>query len=127
VEFTLEVAGLAEHRHRYPAALAAVTIRKAALARALVLGPRLLLCDDVFAGLDPKAQNQINDYLRALHILGSMTTVILTHNLRMAFRLATRVAVLAEGRIVTSGPPDDIRRSALPEVMNLLQDDGAID
>lgn len=127
VDFTLAVAGLAEHRHAYPAALAAVTIRKAAVARALVLGPRLLICDDVFAGLDPRAQRQINDYIRALHMLRAMATVILTHNVRMAFQLADRVAVLARGRIVTSGPPEEIRRSGLPEVINLMQDDGAID
>lgn len=126
VDFTLAAAGLADHRRQYPAALAAVTIRKAALARALVMGPRLLLCDDVFAGLDPKAQQQINIYVRALHMLRDMTTVILTHNVHMALQLADRVAVLALGRIVISGTPEDIRRSELPEVINLLRDDGGI-
>lgn len=125
VDFTLAAAGLDEHRHQYPAALAAVTIRKAALARALVMGPRLLLCDDVFAGLDPQAKNQINDYLRALHMLRDMTTVILTHNVQMALQLADRVAVLAQGRIVTSGTPDEILRSELLEVIHLLRDDDA--
>lgn len=123
VRFTLEVAGLWRYRHTYPAALPAVMVRKAALARALVLGPRLLVCDDVFAGLDPKARRQINDYIRALHMLGAMATVILTHNVTMALRLADRIAILEDGRIVISGPPEEIQRSTLPAVVSLLRDD----
>lgn len=122
VEFTLVAAGLTEHRHQYPVALPAVTIRKAALARALVMGPRLLLCDDVFSGLDPQAKNQINDYLRALHMLRDMTTVILTHNVHLAMQLADRVAILANGRIVAIGTPAEIQRYELPEVLHLLRD-----
>lgn len=120
VRFTLQVAGLSDCRHTYPAALPAVMVRKAALARALALGPRLLVCDDVFAGLDPKAQRQINDYLRALHLLRSMATVILTHNVALALELADRIAILAEGRITASGTPAEIQRSRLPEVIDLL-------
>ena len=120
VRFTLQVAGLSDYRRTYPAALPAVMVRKAALARALALGPRLLVCDDVFAGLDPKAQRQINDYLRALHLLRSMATVILTHNVTLALDLADRIAILAEGRITASGSPAEIRRSRMPEVIDLL-------
>lgn len=123
VEFTLAAAGLLEHRDTYPAALADVAIRKAAVARALIMGPRLLICDDVFAGLDRRAQRQINDYLRAMHVLRAMATVILTHNVRLALELADRVAVLAAGRIVASGTPREIRGSGMPEVQDVLQDD----
>jgi phospholipid/cholesterol/gamma-HCH transport system ATP-binding protein len=120
VRFTLDVAGLSDHANSHPTSLAAVTIRKVALARALVLGPRLLVCDDVFAGLDPMAQRQITDYIRALHMLRSMATVILTHNVNVALELADRVAVLAEGHIVATGTPSQILQSALPGVRALL-------
>lgn len=126
LEFTLAAAGLVEHRQQYPSSLAAVTIRKAALARALVMGPRLLICDDVFAGLDPRASLQVSDYLKALHVLGNMTTVILTHNAQMALTLADRVIVLAEGRFVASGSPHEIRGCELPEVMHLLRSDSPV-
>lgn len=125
VEFTLEAAGLTAHRHAHPNALATVTLRKAALARALVLGPKVLISDDIFAGLDPRAERQINDYLRAMHILRSMATMILTHNVDVAFHLADRVAILDKGRIIVSGTPGEIRRSQLPEVVTLMQDDVA--
>lgn len=123
LEFTLAAAGLVEHRQQYPSSLAAVTIRKAALARALVMGPRLMICDDIFAGLDPRASIQISDYVKALHILRDMTTVILTHNAQMALQLANRVVVLAEGRFVAAGSPHEILGCELPEVMHLLRSD----
>ena len=126
LDFTLEAAGLAEHRRQYPSALAAVTIRKVALARALVMGPRLLICDDVFAGLDPRARVQVSDYLKALHMLRDMTTVILTHNAQMALQLADRVVVLAQGRFVAVGSPHEILGCDHPEVMSLLRGDSSV-
>lgn len=125
LEFTLAAAGLAEHRQQYPSALAAVTLRKVALARALVMGPRLLICDDVFAGLDPRARVQVSDYLKALHMLRDMTTIILTHNAQMALQMADRVIVLAQGRFVAAGPPQEILCCEHPEVISLLQGDSS--
>ncbi len=119
VRFMLTVTGLFPFRHLYPPTLSSVMVRQVALARALVLGPKLLICDDIFAGLDAPAQRQIDRSLRALHILRG-ATVILTHNVKVAFQLADRIAVLANGRIVASGSPETIRANTVPEVSALL-------
>lgn len=122
VRFTLGVAGLLPYRQMRPAFLPTVVVRKAALARALALSPRLLICDDIFAGLDRQAQDQISHYLRALHLTRPVATLILTHNVAIAFQLASRIAILADGRIVASGPPEQIRADPAPEVRALLHD-----
>jgi phospholipid/cholesterol/gamma-HCH transport system ATP-binding protein len=123
VRQTLTWVGLDRFKDLYPSALSALMIRRTALARALVLGPRLLVCDDIFAGLDPGAQQQIDRYLRALHILQGRATIILTHNVNMAVRLADRIVVLADARIVADGPAAAIRHSDLPEIRALLHDE----
>ncbi len=122
VEFTLEAAGLMAHRHSHPTSLPAVIVRKAALARAIILGPKLLICDDIFSGLDPKAQQQVDGYLRGMHILRSMATVIMTHNLAVALDLADRIAILENGRINVTGSPKEIVADSLPEILSQFKE-----
>ena len=120
VRLMLTVTGLFPFRHFHPGALSSVMVQQAALARALALGPKLLICDDIFAGLDRRAQHQIDRTLRALHILRDRATIILTHNIPVAFQLADRIAVLSEGRIVAIDSPQAIRDSEHPAVRALL-------
>ncbi len=103
LRFILTVAHLTPFRHLRPAALSTLMIRQVALARALVLGPELLICDDIFAGLDPKAQGQICRSINALHLQRGRAALFLTHDLDMAIRLAQQLAVLRAGKIVWRG------------------------
>lgn len=93
---------------KMPADLSGGMTRRAALARALVLDPPLLLLDEPTAGLDPISADGFVDLLRSLHRELRLTVVMVTHDLDTLFALATRVAVLADQRIVATGAPHEV-------------------
>lgn len=95
--------------HKMPAELSGGMIKRAALARALVMDPPLLLLDEPTAGLDPDSSDAFVALLRSLHRELDLTVVMVTHDLDTLFALATQVAVLADQRVITCAP--------LPEVL----------
>lgn len=82
--------------------------QRAALARALVIEPRVLLLDEPTANLDPANVAIVEAAVRALYARGNTTVVLATHNLHQARRLASRAALLLDGRIVEEGPTADL-------------------
>jgi len=93
---------------RMPAELSGGMVKRVALARALALEPELLLLDEPTAGLDPDRSAGFVRLIRALHKALGLTVILVTHDLDTLAALATRVAVLAEGRILAFGPLDEI-------------------
>jgi len=93
---------------RMPAELSGGMVKRVALARALALEPELLLLDEPTAGLDPDRSAGFVRLIRALHRALGLTVVLVTHDLDTLAALATRVAVLSEGRILACGPLDEI-------------------
>lgn len=105
----LQMVGLgAEHANKMPADLSGGMIKRVALARALSMDPPLLLLDEPTAGLDPNGSDEFCTLLRSLHEELGLTVVMVTHDLDTLFALSTRVAVLAEKRVIVSGPPKDV-------------------
>ncbi len=105
----LRMVGLgAEHAYKMPADLSGGMIKRVALARALVMDPPLLLLDEPTAGLDPESADGFVLLLRSLHQELQLTVVMVTHDLDTLYELSTRVAVLAEQRVIVSGPPKDV-------------------
>ena len=102
----LQMVGLKpEHATRMPADLSGGMIKRVALARALIMDPPLLLLDEPTAGLDPNGADDFCALVRELHAALGLTMVMVTHDLDTLFALATRVAVLADKKvIVTDGP-----------------------
>ena len=94
--------------HKMPADLSGGMIKRVALARALVMDPPLLLLDEPTAGLDPDSAEGFCRLLRSLHRELDLTVVMVTHDLDTLFDLSTRVAVLAEHRVVVSGTPREV-------------------
>jgi phospholipid/cholesterol/gamma-HCH transport system ATP-binding protein len=72
------------------------------------MDPPLLLLDEPTAGLDPSASDDFCELLRSLHQELGLTVVMVTHDLDTLFALSTRVAVLADKRVITSGPPAEV-------------------
>lgn len=102
----LRMAGLQpEDACKMPADLSGGMTRRAALARALVMDPPLLLLDEPTAGLDPPSADGFVELLRALHRELQLTVIMVTHDLDTLFALSTRVAVLADQRVIASGDP----------------------
>ena len=79
-----------------------------ALARALVMDPPLLLLDEPTAGLDPESSDGFVTLLRSLHRDLALTVVMVTHDLDTLFELSTRVAVLADRRVIVNASPKDV-------------------
>ena len=105
----LRMVGLGpEHAHKMPSDLSGGMVKRVALARALIMDPPLLLLDEPTAGLDPESSDGFCALLRSLHRELGLTVVMVTHDLDTLFELSTRVAVLAEQRVIVSGPPKEV-------------------
>jgi phospholipid/cholesterol/gamma-HCH transport system ATP-binding protein len=96
---------------KYPSELSGGMRKRGALARALVLDPAVVLCDEPSGGLDPITSGHLDDLLLNLKETFQMTFVIVTHELRSIERVADRVLVLSDGRLHFGGGLPDIRRS----------------
>jgi phospholipid/cholesterol/gamma-HCH transport system ATP-binding protein len=105
----LQMVGLgAQHAYKMPADLSGGMVKRVALARALVMDPPLLLLDEPTAGLDPESADGFVSLLRSLHQELELTVIMVTHDLDTLYELSSRVAVLAEQRVIVSGPPKDV-------------------
>jgi phospholipid/cholesterol/gamma-HCH transport system ATP-binding protein len=107
----IALAGLeADAGIKFPAALSGGMTKRAALARALALDPRVLLLDEPTTGLDPNSADGIDRLIRQLNESLGVTVVVVTHDLNTLFSVCDRVAVLADGKI-TAGTPEKLMRS----------------
>jgi phospholipid/cholesterol/gamma-HCH transport system ATP-binding protein len=97
-----------EHANKMPADLSGGMIKRAALARALALEPRLLFLDEPTAGLDPDLSDAFVALIQTLHRELKLTVVMVTHDLDTLFALSSRIAVLADKHVIAVGPPSDV-------------------
>jgi phospholipid/cholesterol/gamma-HCH transport system ATP-binding protein len=93
---------------KMPADLSGGMIKRVALARALALEPELLFLDEPTAGLDPNLSDSFVELIRSLHQALKLTVVMVTHDLDTLFALSTRIAVLAEKRVIVCGTPEEV-------------------
>ena len=105
----LQMVGLSpEAADKMPSDLSGGMIKRVALARALIMDPPLLLLDEPTAGLDPESSDSFCSLLRALHRDMGLTVVMVTHDLDTLFELSTRIAVLAEQRVIINDAPKQV-------------------
>ena len=116
----LEVVELAGFEDLMPAELSGGMLKRAALARAVVMDPKLLFCDEPSAGLDPVVAAAIDDLILRLRDAMPVTIIIVTHELESAFKIADRIAVLDHGEILVVGNVDEVRACEDSRVQNLL-------
>ena len=112
----LEMVGLVEAQAKLPAKLSGGMRKRAGLARALVTDPEIVLYDEPTAGLDPVTAQNIALLIRDLHLRLRVTSVLVTHDMPLAFTIAERVAMLSDGTIYWVGTPRDMESSEDPKV-----------
>jgi phospholipid/cholesterol/gamma-HCH transport system ATP-binding protein len=108
VMLKLEMVGLScKHASKMPSALSGGMVKRVGIARAIALEPELLFLDEPTAGLDPKASDEFVDLIATLHRALGLTVVLITHDLDTMVALSTRVAVLAEHRVLVAAPVEE--------------------
>jgi phospholipid/cholesterol/gamma-HCH transport system ATP-binding protein len=121
VKVKLELVGLREAEDLLPAQISGGMAKRAGLARAIALDPELLFYDEPTSGLDPIMTGIIDGLVMDLARTMNVTSVVVTHDLKSAFRVADRMVVLHEGHVVAEGMPHEIRGNTDPFVRRFVQ------
>ncbi|MFV2061635.1 MAG: ABC transporter ATP-binding protein [Gammaproteobacteria bacterium] len=116
----LEVVNLAGFENLMPSELSGGMIKRVALARAIVMDPKLLFFDEPSAGLDPVAAVELDDLILQLRTAMNMTIVVVTHELESAYKIADRITVLDQGDILISDTVATVKNSDNERIQDLL-------
>ena len=118
----LENVGLSGSEHRYPSQISGGMVKRAALARALVEDPEIMLFDEPTTGLDPITGQSILKLIDSCHRRLSFTGIIVTHEIPKVFAIVDRVVMLHQGRVRLEGTPSDFLESRDPVIEAFLSD-----
>src|ERR1019366_5191272 len=123
VEEKLADVGLKDAIHKTPGELSGGMKKRAAIARALVIEPQLILYDEPTSELDPLSAVVIGNEILELNQRIGVTSLVVSHDRDLAFGVADRIAVMAEGRILVIGTPDEVKNFKEPLVQSFLHAD----
>jgi len=111
VEEKLRLVGLVDVMDKYPSELSGGMKKRVGLARAVVMNPEVVLYDEPTTGLDPIMADVINELINRLKAELEITSVVVTHDIKSAYRVADRMAMLHEGKIIYSATPEEVKRT----------------
>ncbi|MCE5186987.1 MAG: ABC transporter ATP-binding protein [Planctomycetaceae bacterium] len=109
VKHKLAMVGMDGYQNQYPASLSGGQKKRVALARAIALNPEVILYDEPTTGLDPIMSDIINELILKLQKELKVTSMVVTHDMKSAYKIADRIIMLHKGRIIADGGPDHIR------------------
>ena len=121
VEECLEEVHLHGVEEKRPSELSGGMRRRVGFARAISLQPEILLFDEPTTGLDPVISDVIAELIREMDVKLNTTTVTITHDMKVAFKIADRVAMLYRGRIIEDGTPEQFQASKNPIVQQFIE------
>ncbi|NQZ79599.1 MAG: ABC transporter ATP-binding protein [Colwellia sp.] len=116
----LELMNLAGFENLMPSELSGGMLKRAGLARAVIMDPKLLFFDEPSAGLDPVTAVELDELILKLRDAMNMTIVVVTHELESAFKIADKITVLFDGEVVMTGTVDEIKQSSDERIQNLI-------
>ncbi len=122
----LEAVGLRGAAELMPSELSGGMARRAALARAIALDPELILYDEPFVGQDPITMGVLVELIRKLNNALNVTSVVVSHDVPEVMSIADWVYLLANGKIVAKGTPDELRNNPDPQVQQFLKGEAMV-
>ncbi len=111
VEESLSLVGLCGIGNLMPSELSGGMKKRVALARAICIKPKILLYDEPTTGVDPITADSINELIKSLHDKLKVTSVVVTHDMKSAYRIADKIAMMYHGRIIAEGNPSEIQNT----------------
>ena len=120
VKMKLELVGLRGFEDLMPSQLSGGMRKRVGLARAIAMDPEIVFYDEPTAGLDPIVAGVIDKLILDLSKKLSITSIVVTHDMKSIFSIADRVAMLYEGRVLEVGTSDEIKRSQNPSVQQFI-------
>ncbi len=121
VKAKLAMVGLDGFQNYYPASLSGGQRKRVALARAIALNPEVILYDEPTTGLDPIRSDIINELVLKLEKDLSVTSVVVTHDMKSAYKVGDRIVMLHNGKIIADGDADHIRDHPHPTVQQFIK------
>jgi phospholipid/cholesterol/gamma-HCH transport system ATP-binding protein len=116
----LEVVNLAGFEDLMPSELSGGMLKRAALARSIIMDPALLFFDEPSAGLDPVVSAELDELILRLKEAMNVTIVVVTHELESAFKIADRITVLGEGQLLMTGTVDEVQNSGNEVIQDMI-------
>lgn len=117
----LEIVGLRGIEERFPADLSGGMRKRVGLARAIILEPKIVLYDEPTTGLDPITTDYVDEMILAAKKRLGVTSVVISHDIASSFKVADKIAFLADGKIIQEGSPSELRESRDDRVRVFLQ------
>ena len=120
IEESLCMVGLCGIENLLPSELSGGMRKRVALARAICTKPEIILYDEPTTGVDPITADSINELIRSLHDKLKVTSIVVTHDMKSAYRIADKIAMLYQGKIIAEGTPEQIQSSKHPIVYQFI-------
>ena len=118
----LALVGLDKAENLKPAELSGGMKKRAALARAIAAEPKYIFYDEPTTGLDPITSDMIMELIRDMSAKLKITSIIVTHDIKLAFTISTRITMLDKGNFLATGTPEELRKSSDPTVKKFTED-----
>ena len=112
--------GLTDVAHKMPSELSGGMRKRVGLARAIALDPKIILFDEPTTGLDPITADAIDSLIKELHLKMNVTSIVVTHDLNSAYKIADKISMLYNGNIIAKGSVEEIRNDINPYVHQFI-------
>ncbi len=120
VKDMIKTVGLQGAESKFPSSLSGGMKKRAALARSVILGSKILFCDEPTSGLDPIKSRNISNLIQSMSRQLNSTTVVTSHDIENSFRIADRLVLIHEGKIMAEGSPQELRKLTDPYIKDFF-------